>query len=126
LRAHDGALDQHIIGAADHEQVLYVVATHDDQLPVPVEIVRVNDAKARLAATAAVAPQTRAEQDAEQQDERDSDNQDRRQRQEPAEDLVVSNEVVEELHTRPLSLHAPATYLYHNRRPTGARRLANG
>jgi hypothetical protein len=53
-RADDVGLDDHVVGAADQEQVLHVVAPEQDELALPVEIVDVDDAEPRLPAAAAL------------------------------------------------------------------------
>jgi hypothetical protein len=47
-RADDIGLDDHIVWAANQKQVLDIVATQQDELPLTVEIINVNDAEPRL------------------------------------------------------------------------------
>ena len=60
LGAHDRTFDEQVVGAADHEQMLDVVAAHDDELAMTVEVVGVDDAEPWLAG-ASTAAQARAE-----------------------------------------------------------------
>ena len=48
--ADDVGLDHHVVGAADQQQVLDIVPAQQNELPLPVEIVDVDDAEPRLAA----------------------------------------------------------------------------
>ena len=48
LHAHEGRFDHEIVGAADHDEVFDIVASHEDQLALPVEIEGVHDAEPRL------------------------------------------------------------------------------
>ena len=48
--AHDVGLDHHIVEAADQKQMLDIVTAQQNELPLTVEIVDVDDAEARLAA----------------------------------------------------------------------------
>jgi hypothetical protein len=45
---HDFGFDQKIVGAADHHEMFDIVAPHENQLPLPVEIKRIDDAQTRL------------------------------------------------------------------------------
>jgi len=54
-RPHDVALDHDVVRSADEQQVLDVVAPQQDQLALPVQLVDVDDAEARLPAAAAAA-----------------------------------------------------------------------
>lgn len=57
--AHDVAFDDEIIGAAQHDQMLDVVAPQQDELALPIEIVDIDDAEPRLSpATAILAGQS--------------------------------------------------------------------
>jgi hypothetical protein len=51
--ANDVGLDHHIVGAADEKEMLDVVTAQKKKLPLPVEIVDIDDAEARLTAAAA-------------------------------------------------------------------------
>ena len=63
--AHDLRLDQEIVGTADHDQVLGVVAPHDDKLALTVEIESIDNAEPQLPPAAAGHPQAAAEGQAE-------------------------------------------------------------
>ncbi len=43
------ALDDHVVGAADQEEMLDMIAADDDELPLTVEIEGVHEPKPRLA-----------------------------------------------------------------------------
>ena len=51
----DIGLDHHIVEAADQEKMFDIVPAQQDELPLPVEIVDVDDAEPRLPAAAAIA-----------------------------------------------------------------------
>jgi hypothetical protein len=51
---HDIALDDEVIGAAEHHEMLYIVPPQENQLPLPVEIIDIDDAKARLSPATAL------------------------------------------------------------------------
>ena len=53
--ADDVGFDHHVVEAADQQQVLDIVPAQQDELPLPVEIVDVDDAEPGLAAAAAIA-----------------------------------------------------------------------
>ncbi|PIU15649.1 MAG: hypothetical protein COT28_03345 [Methylobacterium sp. CG08_land_8_20_14_0_20_71_15] len=68
LAALDVALDHHVVRPADEKQMLHVVPPQQDELPLPVELVHVDDAEPRLAAAlpgphGAVAASTQAPDD---------------------------------------------------------------
>ena len=50
--ADDVGFDHHVVGTADQQQVLDIVPTQQKELPLPVEIVDVDDAEPGLAAAA--------------------------------------------------------------------------
>jgi hypothetical protein len=52
LGPDDLGLDQNIIWAADHHQMFDIVAAHNDQLPLSIEIEGVHDAQPHLAGAA--------------------------------------------------------------------------
>ena len=63
--AHDLRFEQHVVGAADHDQVLDVVAAHQHQLTLSVERKGVDQAEPRLAGAARAGhPQAMAENEA--------------------------------------------------------------
>jgi hypothetical protein len=64
LSPDDRRLDDDVIGPADHQQMLDIVAPHDDQLPLAVDLEGVNDAEPLLAAAAARQFDAAAEDDA--------------------------------------------------------------
>ncbi|HME85772.1 MAG TPA: hypothetical protein VKG91_14785 [Roseiarcus sp.] len=47
-RAIDLRFDQNVVRAADHDQMLDVVAPHQNKLPLPVEAERVHETQSRL------------------------------------------------------------------------------
>lgn len=97
LGADDGALNEQIVRPADHQQVFDVVATDDDELAVPVEIVGVDDAEPRLTGPRRAA-QSDAEQRARKKHEQEDDNQNRGEAEEPGQNRVVAGQIAEELH----------------------------
>ena len=81
--ADDVGFDHHVVGTADQQQVLDIVPTEQKELPLPVEIVHVDDAEPGLAAAAAIAAaghhQARARQLAEDHTEEHEQDQDDRE-----------------------------------------------
>jgi hypothetical protein len=81
--ADDVRLDHDVVGAAHKEQVLDVVAPQEDELPMAIEVVDVDDAKPGLAGAAAVvgerqppprqSPQDQGKQSEERKDDREGD-----------------------------------------------------
>jgi hypothetical protein len=53
MDADDLRLDDDVIRAADHHQMLDIVAPHQDELALPIQAERIDQAKARLAGAAA-------------------------------------------------------------------------
>ena len=51
--ADDVGFDHHVVGTADEQQVLDIVPAEQKELPLPVEIIHVDDAEPGLAAAAA-------------------------------------------------------------------------
>jgi hypothetical protein len=49
LGSDDRRFDDHVVGAADHQQMFDIIASHDDKLALPIEIEGVDDAQTRLA-----------------------------------------------------------------------------
>jgi hypothetical protein len=47
-RMQDVAFDDHVVGAADHEEMLDMIAADDDELPLTIEIEGVHDRQPRL------------------------------------------------------------------------------
>ena len=62
LHPDDFGFDQDVVRAADHDEMFGVVAAHDDQLALAVQIERIDDAEPCLTRTAARHAQTAAEQ----------------------------------------------------------------
>jgi hypothetical protein len=52
--ADDVALDDEIVGSTQHHQMFDIVAPQEDELPLPVEIVDIDDAEPRLSPAAAI------------------------------------------------------------------------
>ncbi|MEI2734387.1 MAG: hypothetical protein V9G24_05945 [Rhodoblastus sp.] len=78
LAAHDRRLDQDVVRAADHDEMFDIVATHDDELAIRADVVRVDDAEPLLAAAGgagadAIAAQGAVDDHHERQAEHDQD-----------------------------------------------------
>jgi hypothetical protein len=97
LGAHDRAFHKKVVGAADHEQVFDVVAAHDHELAMAVEVVGVDDAEPWLARAPAAA-QASAEHEPDEKHHDENDDENRRKAQEPEQDPVVAGQTGEELH----------------------------
>jgi hypothetical protein len=95
--ANDARLDHDIVRAADHQQVLDIVAPHDDELALSVDLESVDHAEPLLAATPARQLDTAAEDDAEQNEDERHANQEADRRQKEGERSVLS-ENTHELH----------------------------
>ncbi len=74
-----------------------IIAAYDHELTVPVEVIGVHNAKARLSGAAA-APQTSPEKRPDQKHEDEQNNQSCGQADQPEQDPVVSGQIGEELH----------------------------
>jgi hypothetical protein len=79
-----------------------VVAAHEHELAMTIQIISVNDAQTRLTRTpAAAAPQAPAKQKPIQQNQNKRRQQKGRSAENPEEDFVVADHVGDKLHTRP-------------------------
>jgi hypothetical protein len=97
LGTDDGRLDHDVVRAADHDQVLDIVAPYDDELALPVDLERIDDAEPLLPAAPARQLDAAAEDDAEQDENQGHADQEAYRRQDEGERSVLS-ENTQELH----------------------------
>jgi hypothetical protein len=88
--SQDRRFDQHVIGAADHDEMFDVVAADQNELALPVEIENIGHGQSRLLPAAARQAVFRAQQNpTEQREENHDDDEYNDNRQQPDESDVA-------------------------------------
>ena len=100
-RAIDLQFDQNVVRAADHDQMLDIVAPDEDQLPLAVEAERVDEAKPRLAGPSARNAQPMGERQS-INDRQDDERGDAARRQESYLDdpIIGERKLIQPLHAK--------------------------
>ena len=109
LVADDRRFDDHVRRAADHDQVLDVVAPDQNQLALAIEVIGIDDAEAGLTcAPVGCRAQPPAERQAVEQEDHDEQDEDSRHHGSRGQELVVLEKTGQRLHASVrLSTQAP-------------------
>jgi hypothetical protein len=97
LGTDDRGFDDHIVRAADHNEVFDIIAAHDHELPLPVHLKGIDDAEPLLPASPARQFDATAENNAEENKDKRHADQKAHRRQNEGECAILSKST-QELH----------------------------
>jgi hypothetical protein len=90
LGADNRGFDHHVVRPADHQEMLDIIAAHDDELPLPVDLEGIYDAEALLAAATTWQFDAASEHNAEQHENQRYADEEAHGRQNEGERAVLS------------------------------------